>query len=460
MVTPQLAKEQLTPLKFSFHQEEIVLRANALYRQERLPKLWDGVAAKVDELRRYDILGMDTVVAVLMWGRSGSLLLCSYLDGHDDVIMMPELCGERLYEFFDRYRALPLRQKLLAYPVFENNHSQFFEGDFAISPAQYYAAVQAILAYYDKWPPEFLESGRAFFLFVHLAYTLALGRHPASSHPVIVYTQHVWDNLAARRLVEDFPQSKFVHTIRDPISTCDAAFHFHLKSVEKHILLPYAAIQCLANKDRPHDGMESRTHTVRFEDLHSDTTGTIHDLSDWLGLAYQATLLDSTFNGIPYVVKRDGVAWSGRRVEQIQRRSRAISRKDRALLFALFYENCVDWGYSCPRIFRHFALRLITVLSLSIFPMKMEIMSAQAVFRLTVVPALRRGNIWLAIKPLRAIGFCRLKIIRLLVSAFIQRCALRPALLPVILKDQPAKDRDLGERLLQEAINSTSFDRR
>ena len=30
----------------------------------------------------------------------------------------------------------------------------------------------------------------------------------------------------ARHLVEDFPQAKFVHTIRDPISSCDGVFHF------------------------------------------------------------------------------------------------------------------------------------------------------------------------------------------------------------------------------------------
>jgi Sulfotransferase family len=452
MVSPRLAEEQLVPVKLAFHPEEILRKTNALFRKEELPDLWDSVAAKIDELRRYDVLAMDTVVAVLMWGRSGSLLLCSYLDGHDDVIMMPELCSEGLYDFFVRYPSFSLRDKLLAFPVFEQNAPRFFEGEFAISPAQYYAAAHAILALQDHWPPEFLRSRRAFFLFVHVAYTLALGRRPASSHPVIVYTQHVWDDIAARCLVEDFPQSKFIHTIRDPISSCDAAFHFHLKYVEKHILLPHTALECLANKDRTHPGMESRTRTIRFEDLHSDSAGTMRDLSDWLGLPYQPTLLQSTFNGIPYVVRRDGVAWSGPRMEQVQRRSLALSHKDRALLFALFYENFVDWDYPCPKIFQHFTVRLMTVLALFIFPMKMEIVSARAVFRLSILPALRRGNIWLAIKPLRTIGFCRLKIIGLLLPAFFQRCARRPALLQVLPRTQPAKRPDVGADRLQESI--------
>ena len=64
--------------------------------------------------------------AILMWGRSGSLLLASYLDGHEDVIMLPELCGWRLYEFFERFQSLPLRDKLIAYPAFEPDYTSVF----------------------------------------------------------------------------------------------------------------------------------------------------------------------------------------------------------------------------------------------------------------------------------------------------------------------------------------------
>jgi hypothetical protein len=92
--------------------------------------------------------------------------------------------------------------------------------------------------------------------------------------------------------------------------------------------------------------------------------------------------------------------------------------------------------------------------------MKMEILSAKAVCGLSVLPALRRGNIWLAIKPLRTIGFCRLKIIRLLLPAFIQRCARPPMLLRVFLGKRRVKGGDLGEESLQEAIHSASFRQR
>ena len=105
----------------------------------------DIMAEKMEALQHYDVLGMERVAAILMWGRSGSLLLASYLDGHPDVIMLPELSGQRLYEFFERYQSLPWRDKLIAYAAFEDDYPKFFnERETRICPVQYYAAVQAI----------------------------------------------------------------------------------------------------------------------------------------------------------------------------------------------------------------------------------------------------------------------------------------------------------------------------
>jgi hypothetical protein len=91
--------------------EEIRQRAKALFCAEQSADLRGVIAEKIEDLRHYDVLAMDRVVAILSWGRSGSLLLSSYLDGHDDVMLLPELCGWRLHEFFERYPALAWRDK-------------------------------------------------------------------------------------------------------------------------------------------------------------------------------------------------------------------------------------------------------------------------------------------------------------------------------------------------------------
>jgi hypothetical protein len=444
--------------KVTLSPEEILLRANALFRTEQSKDLRGIIAEKIEDLQYYDVLAMERVVAVCYWGRSGTILLSSYLDGHGDVMMLPATRGVLVYPFFERYQSLSLRDKLIAYPGFtelldasskeDGFGCSLFDDDFAISSAQYYAAVQAILEVYGKWPPEFLASRRAFFLFVHIAYNLALGRRPASSRPQIVYAQHEWDNVVARHLVEDFPQAKFVHTIRDPISSFDRLFDWWLRLEflqHKEPLRdfsetrprrwrpaspgpPWRVLRHLVNADRPHFGMESRTRALR---LHCDTAETMRDLSDWLGLHYQATLLDSTFNGIPYVVTRDGITWSGRRPEQAQRQSRNVSRKDRALLSALFYENFVAWNYPCPRIFGKPIVRWLVLILLALVPMKTEIIFARAIFKRKVLPSVRHGNISIALKSLLRILLCRLGIIWLVVGEFFRRLTYGKTLLQV-----------------------------
>ena len=114
-----LVKKESTPSAQAFNSKDILGRANALFEAQQAKDLRGAIAEKMEDLRHYDVLGMDRVAAILMWGRSGTLLLASYLDNHSDVIMLPELASQRLYEFFERHQSLPLRDKLLAYPAFE-----------------------------------------------------------------------------------------------------------------------------------------------------------------------------------------------------------------------------------------------------------------------------------------------------------------------------------------------------
>jgi hypothetical protein len=448
------------------------------------------IAEKIEELRHYDVPAMDRVAAICFFGKSGSLLLASFLDGHEDVVMLPALCGTDIYKFFERYQPLSLRDKLIGYPAHAQQFAPLFEGDFAISSFQYYAAVQAILELYREWPPDFLSSRRAFFLFVHIAYNLALGRRPASSRPLIVYAQHFWNDVMARQLIEDFPRAKFIHTIRDPITLSGQMLADRLlpgePSADSSVTHPgkknpprlTLAAWCVAtlqrpvdllrrrhfrvfspiNGDRPHFGMESRTRAVRFEDLHCATAETMRDLSHWLGLAYRATLIESTFNGIPWVVVRNGIAWSGSRPEQARRNLRYISLNDRGLLFALFYKNFETWNYPYPKLFRNFMVRCIVFVSLVLIPMKVEIMGARAIFRSRILPALRHGKISVVINSLLRIVFYRMAIISLFTLEFVGRCTRGKALLQLD-HEMPPQGYAVAARTdcpVQAALNDSS----
>jgi hypothetical protein len=194
--------------------------------------------------------------------------------------------------------------------------------------------------------------------------------------------------------------------------------------------------------------MESRTTAIRFEDLHCDTTAVMRELSDWLGLSYQATLTESTFNGIPWVVTRDGKTWSGRRPEQAQRNLRYVSPTDRAVLFALFHENFEAWNYPYPKIFGNLIVRFVVFAGLFLVPMKIEVLAAQAIFKKRILPALRHGNFSIAIKSLLRIVLHRLAILSLFGLEFVGRCASRKTLLEVVgHKGRSAEWRDEGLRV-------------
>jgi Sulfotransferase family len=453
-MTVSACSDNQSPLKRTFKLDDIMPVANARFDAHRRETSSVAIDEKARELRYYDVMGMERVVAVCCTGSSGSLLLASYLDSHDQVLLIPGLLGTRIYKFLELHESLPLRDKLIVYPLFGHN---FFDEQFPISPAGYYGAVQALLAMYADRSPEFLLSRRTFFLFLHLAYNMALDRRLATSRPLIVYAQHAWNNSFAARLVEDFPHAKFIHTVRNPIVLYDRAFGDRLSAAENRLrrtpatphgtrlsdMTPPSArssripsslqkiaslmsrrhfgVLCPINRDRPHVGMESRTLAVRFEDLHLDTAQTMYKVADWLELSHQPTLLASTFNGIPWVVERNGRAWSGSRESQAKPELQNVSRSDRMLLLAVFYEDFVAWNYRRPRILRTPAIRWIVGASLLLIPMKMELAVAYTIFRRTVIPEVRAGSLSIVIRFLLSVLFYRAATASILALEFLGR---------------------------------------
>jgi Sulfotransferase family len=364
-------------------QEPMLERAEEFFSRDKTDEFQSLVAKKTEDLRHFDVTRMNRAVAICASGRSGSVLLASYLDGHGDVILMPNLLSHKIYPFFERYRSWSLREKLLAFPFFQtaeaDNFLDFFGGDFPIGAADYHAAVNAIFEVFGDWPRELLESRKSFFQFVHVAYCVALGHRPVVASPMIVYAQHMLDDELAKRFVEDFPQGRFIQTVRDPITTTDRLFEHSLE--HRGSMAPWSVISYLTFAGLPHPGMEARTQVIRFEDLHQCLEQTMRGLAAWLGLAYSESLLKSTFHDRPYMWKSGANVWTGVRSKPIIRESRYTSLTDRWLLFALLNEDFMAWHYSCPKYFRHVFIRILTSTVVLLIPMKMEFISASRLFK-------------------------------------------------------------------------------
>jgi hypothetical protein len=354
--------------------DQLLGRAGAFFDAER-PK--ESLTARsVSDIRYFDLAGMQRVGAICAWGSSGSLLLASFLDGHDDVITLPGYTGCALYAFFDHYRSLPLRDKLLVYPFLDDGHFDFFfHGEHSVSGAKYLAAVEAACEVYRDSPAEFLESRGVFFRLLHLVHCVALGRLPASPRPLIIYQQHVPSEPQARYLVEDFADVRFIHTVRDPITNCSRLFEQSFKVAGSRAA--GNVIMVLTTQDAPHLNVESRTIAVRFEDMHLRVQETMRTVVDWLGLPFRASLLESTFSGRPWIATRGTMTWSGAHTTQAAPDWSNVRLTDRCLLYAVLYEDFAAWNYACPKIFRHAPVRILTGLLLLLIPMRMEVILAR-----------------------------------------------------------------------------------
>jgi Sulfotransferase family len=406
------------------------------------------VAAKCELLRQYDPPGIENAVAVCFWGRSGSHLLASYLDGHDHLLSMPLNCGEALYEFWHKFPQLSLWEKLLVYPSFVKSKlwgpgGEFFSGDHAIATAHWYAAVLALESGYGARPTEWLGVRVRFVQFVHVAYALAAGRRPATPRPLIVHTQHWPEDEAARLFIHDFPAGRFIHTIRDPIAVIDSWFERQIeiqaerrsKGLDpptRYMAPATETLRSLLRWDVPHADMAARTRAIRFEDLHLAPAVTMRRLAAWLGVPFRPSMLESTFNGAPFVWKAEGRSWVGANPANAVRRSRNLGRLDRWLIFALLQGNFLAWGYPLPALFQRRSLcRVVTGLLLWL-PMKIERITAWLILSRQALTGLREGRFGFACRAPWVLVRLRLQMMRLMAGETRARLMRRKALLELL----------------------------
>src|SRR5260370_15345763 len=184
------------PVGLAGSADKTLQRALDAYRDEQ-GAVAALVSRKLELASQYDVEGMESAVNICFWGRSGSLLLASYLDSHDHLVMLPRNCSEFIYPFLAGFKALSVWEKLLAYPIYSELQfgleGSFSRGDFPIAAADYYAAVHALFALYGDRPTPWLNTRARFFQLLHVAYAAAMGRRPPRTRPLIVYAQH-WTN--------------------------------------------------------------------------------------------------------------------------------------------------------------------------------------------------------------------------------------------------------------------------
>jgi hypothetical protein len=428
-----LARPVWIPIGFDNSPDEILQLAARQYREHQ-DAARALVPAKLALLRDYDAPGMDRAATICHWGRSGSVLLASYFDGHDDIITLPNQTSEYAYPFCGEYQSLSIWEKLVAYPAYsqvrKGNAGDFFlknnpDGDFAVDPAHYFASVQALFAIYGDSPAMDLAARRRFFQFLHVAYAGALDRPAVNPRPLMISAQHWINDELAQAFIEDFPDARFLHTVRDPISAFDSWLerHFIWQFRDNTDLIAgyrypaFDALRDLLSWDGGHGGLQARTRAIRFEDMHLTPEQTMRRLAEWLGVPYRPCMLDSTLNGRPYVVEAGGRSWVGPNPDNARRRSKNLNALDRLMVIAVLHRNFAEWNYPYPRFLRHRSTRALLVLIGMLIPTKMEWVNIKNIIRLQATPALRKGRFATALFAPCVLLLRRLRMIQLFASA-------------------------------------------
>lgn len=309
------------------------------------------------------------VLAIQNYGTSGSLLLHSLLDGHPNFCLTPALESLWLYPFWSQFlEHHPLRWETVlnglvqAFPHwFDPQRVNQDHGLHQLGPNRDEAAVVD----QNLFEKHFLEQAeklgectrRNFMLAVHLAYHASLDRNPEEV-TYLVFPAHSQPIETIRQLISDFPETRFLHTLRDPINNYASSARSTYGSAPMVNAVEVALRQLLDDHhlitDRPlrgmrpyWEGVRGQTRGLKLESLHERPQATLENLCHWLGIPFHPALLSSTFNGKawwnrPQAAHR--VSGFSQAIPQ-QRFDEVINSFDRYRLGSLMAPLQRGWGY-------------------------------------------------------------------------------------------------------------------
>lgn len=334
-------------------------------------------------------LGLERVVAVNYYGRSGSVFLQSLFDNHPGVITTPGFYMTLIYEFYSVNNALPPMR------LVERFMEQFAILFDARSPFKAWSGVEGhgVEMGFTKMGPdqnEVLNSDRQvffqsmfdilgqeagpvprklFFQAVHVAYQMALGGSVEIDRKQhIIFPLHqTQTSRNALQFIEDFPEAKYVHTIREPLQSL-GSFHKHYPARSHLEPSLFGGIPV-------HEKVRASSRSVKLEDLHANPRLVMERLCLWLDIPWDELLLESTFQGLEWWGDRSSVKLNGFSRAAIAKNNDDIFPLfDKVRLWILLAPKYEKWKYDVPQWCRSVAAKILVLPSLLV-PLHIELKS-------------------------------------------------------------------------------------
>jgi len=256
------------------------------------------------------------VVAIQNYLISGSFFLQSLLDGHPQVLSLPNLYCAEFYFFWPQLADLDDASRV---KVFIEAHSNWFSEQHVtvcglgldrnemaiVDPERFSDELIKIL---NSGPP--LDRD-AFYCAIHIAYALALGRKLPRKDLVLIAPIHSTNSEMAHWFMEGFPDALYLFTIRHPATNFAAGVRHMVNYLfhERFNVIHSAFTQLFLNRapqigghevfgDRPYrEEMRHQCRAVRLEDLHTYPEQVMRAVAEWIGIGWRDELLKSTLDG-------------------------------------------------------------------------------------------------------------------------------------------------------------------
>lgn len=273
------------------------------------------------------------IACVQNYGSSGTLFVQSLLDFHPETLALPGLTAR---DFFEVWRggaaavqAPPLARVTSALaPLFDPQHAQWRDwGMDRLGEDRRSACTvdrEAFMAHFAA----LLSAGagasrRRVLCAIYLAYAFAWGRTPAA-RALIVFPIHGGSAATAADIEADFPGALYLHMVRHPASNF-VSLRRHIESqghaeyvptLERAMAQVLSDLQWIDSKpahgDRPYDpAIGARARAFRLEALHEAPRATLVRIAEFLGIAWDESLMRSTVSGLTWWNRSESPTVSG-----------------------------------------------------------------------------------------------------------------------------------------------------
>jgi len=336
------------------------------------------------------------VVAVMAYARAASGLWSSLLDGHPNILTTPDCLLMTFYDFWKESGHLHLNELITAF--FEKYNIMFDArepckchgphrncGDYLGWTSM--GADRSQFIYVDKEKfriemekllgKQYPVSRKLFFQALHLAYTKGTGKE--ISWPVIIsFGLHVGNVEKTKKLLEDFPDTYFLQTVRNPINGFGSWIRHYDKEHKLNYKDPiFLFIMGLGGAEPLATNRPDLWKAVRLEDIHTQPKKTLEKVCSWLDLSWNDSLMKSTWNGIQWWNEKNAKQVSGFSNKIVNQKFEFyLSSFDKFRLEILLSSKISTWNYESKKWVKTFFAKIL-VLPLLLFPFKMEFLAVK-----------------------------------------------------------------------------------